>query len=326
MTKRVLSKQQLQRIQKNQQSHVEADENLGSQQEGLLVTHHGATVEVEDHQGQVYRCALRQNLGPLVVGDHVMWQASEEGSGVVVALLPRHSELVRPSRHAGLKPVAANIDLMVIVSAPRPTFSEELLDRYLVAAELLHIEPLIIFNKKDLLDDKALSVVESRLQVYRDIGVEALLLSCHEPKSFDSLKALLKNKTSVFVGQSGVGKSSLTQALLPGLAVKISGISTQGQGRHTTTASRLYHLPEGGDVIDSPGVREFGLWHIDEKELLEGFREFAPFLGECQFRNCQHDKELGCALQKGVAEGKISAKRLESFKKLLLSLGQHEKF
>lgn len=324
MDKKQLTDQQRQRIQANQQLYVErvndASLDLSQAQTGLLISHYGATVEVEDQQGNIHRCVLRQNLEPLVVGDQVAWQASQGDRGVVLAHMPRTSSLVRPSRHGGLKPVAANVDLMVVVIAVHPAFSESLLDQYLVAAELLEIKPLILLNKEDLLKSAERHTMQKRLQPYQNIDIDVIFASSHEKKSLDKLKRCLKDKTSVFVGQSGVGKSSLVQALLPASKLKIAEVSERGHGRHTTTVARLYHLLEGGSVIDSPGVREFGLWHVSAEELFSGFKEFNAYKDKCQFRNCQHDRELGCALQAAVKNGKIAKQRFNNFKKLLVSI------
>lgn len=324
MNKNPLSDQQRQRIQTNQQQYVESAQeptlDLSQTQQGLLISHYGATVEVEDQHGDVHRCVLRQNLAPLVVGDRVAWQMNKNGNGVVLAHMARQSVLSRPNRQGDLKPVAANVDLMSIVIAAHPVFSENLLDQYLVAAELLNIEPLIVLNKKDLLKDAELKTIKKRLSVYKDIGVDVVLLSSHQKSSLEPLNKQLKGKTAVFVGQSGVGKSSLVQALLPASKLKVSAVSQQGHGRHTTTVARLYHLPGGGSVIDSPGVREFGLWHISEEDLFAGFREFQAYKDQCQFRNCQHNRELGCALHAAVKSGEITQQRFNSFKKLLVSI------
>jgi ribosome biogenesis GTPase len=323
--KRHLSTKQLDRIQQNQKDRLD-QQTVTSEtaQTGLLVAHYGATVEIEDTEGKHHQCTLRQSMEPLVVGDQVRWQADQKGSGVVIAGLPRRSALVKQDRLRQLKPVAANIDRMFIVSAILPSFSAELLDQYLIAAELLKIEACIVFNKIDLLNEEELKSLTLQLQLYRDMNIPVFMISCYRPESLSALKKHLADKVSVFVGQSGVGKSSLIQSLLPTETLKVSEVSVQGHGCHTTTTSRLYHLPEGGSVIDSPGVRNFNLWEISAEELWLGFKEFRDYKGRCEFRNCQHNRLSGCILQLAVKEGKISAQRFNHFQKLLTSLGQHE--
>lgn len=322
MTKRHLSEQQIRRIQQNYKIDRQPIEN----QTGLLIAHHGSTVEIEDAQGRILRCALRQNREPLVVGDQVIYQ-QENNSMVVIGYTPRRSVLLKPSRQLKetLKPIAANLDVMVIVSASMPPFSEELLDQYLVAAELLNIQPCIVFNKTDLLTPEKQQEIVARLNIYRHLNYPVLMLSSQLGDNLDSLKKFLHDKTAIFVGPSGVGKSSLIQRFISKDNIKVGDVSITGHGCHTTTTARLYHLDSGGKVIDSPGVREFSLWNISEDELLRGFKEIFTYKGKCEFRNCRHEKESACALQIAVQEGKISEKRFHHFKKFWSTLNNHEK-
>lgn len=212
-------------------------------------------------------------------------------------------------------------DQILVVTAALPELSEALLDRYLVAAETVGITPHILLNKTDLLSPEALAEVDKRLQTYRNIGYTVDQVSAHDGQGLDRLKQRLRDQCSIFVGQSGVGKSSLVNALHPAISARVGELNAlRGEGRHTTTAARLYHFPEGGDLIDSPGIREFGLWHVSEQELAEGFREFREFLGSCKFRNCEHESEPGCALRAAVESGNINPLRLASFRKIRASL------
>jgi ribosome biogenesis GTPase len=273
-----------------------------------------------ESKGEILRCHLRTHLGQLVTGDRVIWRRSPD-SGVVVAALDRHSELLRPNNHGELKPVAANIDFIVIVIAVEPYAHANLIDRYLVAAEASDIEPVLLLNKADLLNDENRQRLEPLLEQYRSLGYRTLQASTASSHGLDELKALLADHISVFVGQSGVGKSSLINSLLPGADLRVGALSEQSRkGKHTTTTARLFHFPDGGDLIDSPGIREFGLWHMTEDQVLSGFRELADLQGHCRFRDCRHEQEPGCAFLEAVDNGSISEQRFNSYRQILNSM------
>lgn len=290
----------------------------GQEREGLLVAHYGIHAEVETDDRKIIRCHLRKNLEPVITGDRVLWlpEGSSEDTGVIVDYLPRKSLLSRPEGRDRIKPLAANIDLLIIVTAPQALF-EHLLDRFLVAAEHFNLEPLILFNKSDLLTEDMRQEVTRRLGVYQSIGYRTLFSNTVRSDGLNDLTRFLKNKNAVLVGASGVGKSSIITSLTQDSSVKVGETSAKGQGKHTTTMTRLYHLPNHGSLIDSPGVREFGLWHMTQEEILQGFIEFKPFLNQCKYRNCQHGKDRGCALNKALEEGKIAKNRFISYKELI---------
>ncbi|WP_312570895.1 small ribosomal subunit biogenesis GTPase RsgA [Stutzerimonas balearica] len=342
MAKRQLNRRQSWRIEKIQeeraaraarresraQEELEGGE-LGAEQVGLVIAHFGVQVEVEaqdgDDAGQVFRCHLRANLPTLVTGDRVVWRPGNQGIGVIVAQLPRHSELCRPDMRGQLKPVAANVDQIIVVFAPIPEPHANLIDRYLIAAEHAGIAPLLLLNKADLIDEGNRAALESLLGVYRQLDYPLLEVSAHDGAGMSALRERLDGRISVFVGQSGVGKSSLVNSLLPDVDTRVGALSEQtGKGTHTTTTARLFHFPAGGDLIDSPGIREFGLGHVSRADVEAGFIEFRDLLGTCRFRDCRHDREPGCALLKALDDGRIQPQRMASYRHILSSLPEPE--
>ncbi|MCG8671071.1 MAG: small ribosomal subunit biogenesis GTPase RsgA [Pseudomonadales bacterium] len=335
MSKRKLTRKQAWRVQKIQEEKAKRvnkkaqsidDSELGPEISGVVVSHFGKLVEVEalDDQGEAtgirMQCHFRANLGGLVTGDRVAWREGKSGQGMIEAVLPRHSLLSRPDPRGVLKPVASNIDFIVLVVTPEPTPSSLLIDRYLVAAELQNIEVKILLNKTDLLTEQNQPGIESMLKIYQNIGYEVLRSSAKELQGLSELQAHLDHKVSAFVGQSGVGKSSLVNALLPGENVKVGELSENSKlGRHTTTNARLFHFPTGGDLIDSPGIREFGLWHLEKDDIIDGYREFQGYVGFCKFRDCRHQQEPGCALREAVEKGEVSEIRFGNYFTLLNS-------
>lgn len=342
MAKRQLNRRQSWRIEKIQeeraaraarresraQEELEGGE-LGAEQVGLVIAHFGVQVEVEaqdgDDAGQVFRCHLRANLPTLVTGDRVVWRPGNQGIGVIVAQLPRHSELCRPDMRGQLKPVAANVDQIIVVFAPIPEPHANLIDRYLIAAEHAGIAPLLLLNKADLIDEGNRAALESLLGVYRQLDYPLLEVSAHDGAGMSALRERLDGRISVFVGQSGVGKSSLVNSLLPDVDTRVGALSEQtGKGTHTTTTARLFHFPGGGDLIDSPGIREFGLGHVSRADVEAGFIEFRDLLGTCRFRDCRHDREPGCVLLKALGDGRIQPQRMASYRHILSSLPEPE--
>lgn len=336
MSKRKLTRRQQWRIEKIQDErsaratkrdqHAEdtlSESDLGPEQHGLIITHYGMQVVVEATDGEFaglqQRCHFRSNLGSLVTGDRVVWRAGNP-LGVVVAVLPRTSALQRPDPHGDMKTVAANIDRIIIVVAPYPEPHANLIDRYLVAANAIDIEPVLLINKTDRIDATTRDKIHYLDTTYRNLGYQVLMVSTQTGTGLDAFRDYLTHYTSVFVGQSGVGKSSLVNALLPDSNLRVGGLSERQQGTHTTTSATLLHFPGGGHLIDSPGIREFGLWHMDEADVLEGFVEFRPFLGHCKFRDCSHRHEPGCAILTALNAGAISATRMDSYRYILRTL------
>nr|WP_284694992.1 small ribosomal subunit biogenesis GTPase RsgA [Photobacterium galatheae] len=332
-----MTKGQSRRVRSNQNKRlkqgaedIQWDEALlESAREGLVITRFGQHADIEDPEtGDIHRCNLRRSIQSLVSGDRVVWRPGVEAlqgiAGVVEAVHERTSMLTRPDYYDGVKPVAANVNRIIIVSSVLPELSLNIIDRYLVAAETVEIEPLIVLNKVDLLDDDNRQRVEETLSLYRKIGYEVRYVSTMTGEGLETLKADLKDHISIFAGQSGVGKSSLVNALMPEVEAEIGDVSeNSGLGQHTTTAARLYHFADGGDLIDSPGVREFGLWHLEPEQVTKAFVEFRDYLGGCKFRDCKHKDDPGCLLREALEDGKISQERFDSYHKIIDSMSEN---
>ncbi|MBA2779210.1 small ribosomal subunit biogenesis GTPase RsgA [Billgrantia kenyensis] len=342
MSKRKLSRQQRWRIEKIQAERAKRAEQrdeqdrsklaageYGPERTGRVIAHFGRTLDVQGAGEEIVRCHLRANLEGLVTGDRVIWRAAQdiEGNiveGVVVARSDRQNVLERPDPRGQLKPVAANIDQILIVFAVEPAPHPNLIDRYLVAAEATGIAPALVLNKIDLLPEDGGELGEL-LARYEALGYPVVTTTTARAEGLDALLECLAGRTSVFVGQSGVGKSSLIDRLLPDESLRIGALSKDSRkGTHTTTTARLYRLPAADDaeLIDSPGIREFGLIHLDEQQVTEGFIEFRDYLGHCRFRDCRHRQEPGCALLEAVERGDIHPERFASYRHIVDSLNE----
>ncbi len=260
-----------------------------------------------------------------VVGDHV-WISldadTDMADGVVRGVSERESVLVRSASMGRRRQViAANVDQVFVVVSMEPPLREGLIDRYLAAAHQAGIGARIVFNKLDLLDDEELIEVLERLRVYPEIGYPLHLASAISGQGVEALAAALVDNCSIFVGHSGVGKTSLLNVLDPGLGERVQTLSdSSGRGQHTTTSCAMYTLPGGGDVIDSPGVRAFGLWDLAPEEVRDCFVELAQAAEDCRFSDCQHIAEPGCAVKAGLETGQITHARYDSYLRLRESI------
>ena len=279
---------------------------------GLVIASYGKRYGVELADGTELSCVTRGKKTDLACGDRVKVKLTGPNEGVVEQLEARSSLLYRSNSFRS-KMLAANVSQAVIVLATQPSFYEELLARCLVAVEAAGIKAVIVLNKCDLGSaDEALG----KLQHYAALGYTIQPLSARE--NIEPLKQWLRGETSVLVGQSGMGKSTIINALLPGQQVRTQEVSSVlDSGKHTTTAAHLYHLGTESQLIDSPGLQEFGLHHLDADQLELTFVEFRPYLGKCRFNNCRHMKEPDCAIQRAVAEGTIQAQRLAYYQQFL---------
>ena len=344
MSQRKLNRHQTRRTEKNQHARAERANqqqrnlnaqsqsgDLSSEQKGLVICRYSQHFEVQAlegaSQGQIHQCHARTNLGSIVVGDKVVWRAGVDHTGVIESRLERHSLLERPDNFGKLKPVAANIDQMLIVIAPEPEPQANLIDRYLVAAELMKIRPIIVLNKSDLLNADNQTTLDTLLQRYQQLDYQSIKISSEQGTDLSGLSTLIQQHTSIVVGQSGVGKSSIINALLPNAKLPVGGLSNNtGEGTHTTTQAKLLHLNDGGQLIDSPGIRDFSLWHINTAQLQQGYIDIAQFIGHCRFRNCQHQSEAGCAILQAVEQGQIDPARFASYQRTKQTIkAQHER-
>ena len=274
---------------------------------------------VKDELNIKRNCISPKKFSHVVCGDFVKCAEVDQDRDLILKILPRKNELVRQTEHTK-KSVAANIDTIIIVCAIEPEPSLELIDQYIVAAEQLSTEAVICLNKVDL--NNPTPVIELLQSKYSGLPYPIITTSKNNPLvNLDTLKNLLKNKTCIFVGQSGVGKSTLINILVPNLEIETQEISALNrQGRHTTSSTTLYELPLGGELIDSPGVRDFAMPKLTAANISKGFIEIEKLRSECKFHNCKHIHEPSCAVLNAVKSMKINTLRYESYLKMMNSI------
>lgn len=287
-----------------------------------VIIRYGADMVVRTPTGEDIRCTAKRKFEHIACGDYVDIEAAKQGNAKVVAIHKRKNALIRPDYSGRPKTIAANIDQIIIISSWHPEPALELIDRYIVTARTLDAETVIVFNKSDLADS-AKEKTQQAIAEYTSLGyplIHSIASDEGHQKGVTELQTHLQNKTSILVGQSGVGKSSIAQLILPEQSIKVGEVAYNGEGKHTTTTTILYDLPTGGFLIDSPGVRDFVLHEIDQQQLQTGFKEFAPFAALCKFSNCSHQHEPKCAVKAAYETGKIPPFRYRRYLHMISNL------
>jgi ribosome biogenesis GTPase / thiamine phosphate phosphatase len=284
----------------------------GELSDGIVVGNYGRRYRVEFPGGRLIECSTRGKKSDVACGDRVSVRLSESDSGVIETVLPRATLLYRSDARRQ-KLIAANVTQAIIVVAAIPRFYDELINRCLAACAHGNITALILLNKIDL--PESVAAMEA-LQIYQRLGYRVLGLAAKHDVS--PLKPLLTGQTSVLVGQSGMGKSTLINSLIPEAQLAVAAISVAlDSGRHTTTRTSLYHLDSNSHIIDSPGMQLFGLNHLSVEDTAHAFVELRPYIGQCRFRNCRHVTEPGCEITNACAQGAIAKSRLASYRKII---------
>lgn len=294
--------------------------------QGTVVKSTGSWLQVaENETGKTINCRFKGKIrlkegmtstNPVAVGDHVKYELEEDGNGVITEILPRKNYIIRKSvnlsRQAHI--LASNLDqALLFVTIKQPEIPLGFVDRFLVTAEAYHIPVILLFNKSDVYDKEELQIVKALMHEYEKIGYRCILHSTinDSPKQ---ISELLKDKVTLLSGHSGVGKSSLINSVQTGLELRTNEVSSYHEkGQHTTTFAEMFFLNEGGVIIDTPGIKGFGLVNMEKSELCDYFPEMRALQGECKFHNCKHINEPGCAVKKAVESGEIWENRYDNY-------------
>ena len=304
--------------------------------QGLVYKSTGSWYSVKDETGKFWNARMKgifkmddiTSTNPIAVGDVIDFEIENENEFSVMITkihdrknyINRQSPKIKSQQHI----VAANVDQsMMIATIKEPRTSQGFIDRFLIACEMYHVPAIIIFNKMDLYKQKEMDKYSRMKEVYEKIGYKVVGISLKKNDLLDEIKELLKDKISLISGHSGVGKSTFINAILPELKIKTQDISGwSGKGQHTTTFAEMYELPFGGKIIDTPGMKEFGLVGVEKNELSGYFPEMRERINQCQFNNCTHINEPGCAIKEAVINGEIDEDRYVSYFNMLESIGE----
>lgn len=294
--------------------------------QGIVIKSTGSWYNVETSEGELYDCKLRgqfrikgiKTTNPIAVGDRVDFQMSkDESTSIITKIHPRENYIIRKATKLSKQShiIAANMDqAIVIVTLAYPRTSTGFIDRFLVTSEAYHIPACIVFNKIDLYDEEMKNDLDQMCEYYTSLGYTTMTVSAKTGEHVEEFKSLIQDKTSLVTGHSGVGKSALVNKVAPGLDLRVGDISEYHfKGKHTTTFAQMFKLPFGGRIIDTPGIKEFGLLDFDKEEVGGRFPEFRSRMHNCHFNNCKHIQEPKCAVKEAVEEGEIAFWRYENY-------------
>ncbi|MBW6496770.1 MAG: ribosome small subunit-dependent GTPase A [Bacteroidales bacterium] len=298
---------------------------------GIVTKSTGSWYTVMDEQGRRHECRLRgkfkmagtKSTNPLAVGDKVELQTDPgQETATITAISDRRNYIIRKATNLSKQThiIAANMDqAMVIATLAEPRTSTGFIDRFLVTCEAYSIPAVIVFNKSDLYDEESQEYIEQLTRMYRDVGYQTLIVSATQRQNLEAFEAMLRGKTTLLAGHSGVGKSTLINAIEPSLNLKVQTISQAHlKGRHTTTFAEMFQLSGGGFIIDTPGIKEFGLVDFEPWDLSHYFPEMRALFNQCRFDNCTHHNEPGCKVKEALEKGQISILRYSNYLNMLL--------
>lgn len=306
---------------------------------GVVVKSTGSWYQVKNQEGHFIQCRIKgkfrlegiKHTNPIAVGDFVEYEVednNEQNTAVIHKIYDRKNYIIRKSSNLSKQThiIASNIDQALLVAAlVQPQTSLGFIDRFIMTAEAYHIPTIVVFNKSDLYEGGLEDILNETMSIYQNIGYTCFETSVISGKNTDKLKSILKDKTTLVAGHSGVGKSSLLNHISPGLNLKTGDISNFSQkGTHTTTFAEMFDLSFGGSIIDTPGIKEFGIVDFNESEISHYFKEMRPYITQCRFNNCKHLNEPGCAVKEAVGNGEIAQERFDSYMNILTKKDYYE--
>lgn len=304
---------------------------------GLVIKNTGSWFYVRTNQGTDVQCKLRgtfrlkdiKTTNPIAVGDKVVYEMNDDGTGLITEIEKRKNYVIRRSSNLSKQAhiIAANVDLsFLVVTINEPETSTVFIDRFLASAEAYRVPVCLVFNKIDLYDDEDMEYINGLVKLYEYIGYQCVKVSSVTGEEINELKEKIKNKITLFSGHSGVGKSTLINSLVPGIALKTGGISEyHNRGMHTTTFSEMVDVPTGGYIIDTPGIKGFGMVDMKKDEIAHYFPEIFEFSKSCRFNNCQHINEPNCAVLEALEKHQISESRYKSYLNIMED-GEEDKY
>lgn len=292
---------------------MSSDTQEQTQGTGRVITRFGAELLVQCADKSILRCTAKRKLEHVACGDWVEWQGNLTGNARILSIHPRKNAITRLTYRGKPRTIASNVDQLIIVSAWLPEPFWDLVDRYIIAAEELSAEAIIVVNKQDLADEYAKDSDWQALAEYERIGYSVLHINTKDNTGVPELQTIMRGKTNILLGRSGVGKSSIANNIMPEAAILTAEISQSGEGKHTTTTATLYELDDEAYLIDSPGVRDYMPEALTPIKLANGYREFQPYLNQCRFSNCTHNHEPQCSVRAAVESGEISKERYQRY-------------